>query len=147
MQIPAADSFPGFAGAVIFNPLTKKVLMHHRDAKAPINPNLWGFFGGKIEVGESPTEALIRELKEEIGLEVLGQTIKPLSEYVANFPERPTHRHTFIIRTQVDKDSLALTEGAGLDWFSVEEALKLDLTKHTRQDLEYFKMNFQAWNN
>lgn len=30
-------------------------------------PGLWGFFGGHIELGETPEIALVRELEEEIG--------------------------------------------------------------------------------
>lgn len=35
------------------------------------HPGLWEFPGGKLEPGESATDALIREIKEEVGLEVL----------------------------------------------------------------------------
>ena len=55
-----------------------RVLLAKRPAHKPM-PDLWEFPGGKIEDGETPEAAIIRELDEELGIDTKSTCLAPLS--------------------------------------------------------------------
>jgi 8-oxo-dGTP pyrophosphatase MutT (NUDIX family) len=60
------------AAALIFTP-DARYLMQHRDEKPGIFfPGWWGCFGGAVEPGESPADAIRRELAEELDFRPAG---------------------------------------------------------------------------
>ncbi len=55
-----------------------RVLIAERPAGKPM-AGLWEFPGGKVDAGERPEDALIRELKEELGIVVKEACLAPLT--------------------------------------------------------------------
>jgi len=55
-----------------------RVLLARRPAGKPL-AGLWEFPGGKVEPGETPEAALIRELDEELGIRIAGKCLAPLT--------------------------------------------------------------------
>ena len=47
-----------------------RVLLCHRHPDRRWYPNVWDVPGGHIDHGESPIDALVRELREELGIEI-----------------------------------------------------------------------------
>ncbi len=55
-----------------------RVLIARRPEGKPM-AGLWEFPGGKVDDGESPETALIRELAEELGIDVTASCLAPLT--------------------------------------------------------------------
>lgn len=103
--------------------------------------NGWVIPGGRIEEGETEEEALKREIKEELGIEITN--IKKLSETwkepSADFFDSSTKFH--FITFSVEAKSTKITtnhEISNYDWFTVEEAIKLQLVDSTRSVVEQY---------
>ena len=57
-----------------------RILMSQRRADQSL-PLCWEFPGGKVEPGEPPAEALIREIREELGCEIAVRRLYDVVEY------------------------------------------------------------------
>lgn len=73
---PSRPLTPANAVAAIIHTEDGRYLLQRRDAIGTIfYPDHWGCFGGAIESGESPSDALRRELQEELALDLNGQPV------------------------------------------------------------------------
>jgi 8-oxo-dGTP diphosphatase len=63
-----------------------RILIAKRPAGRPL-AGLWEFPGGKAEPAESPEHALIRELAEELGIDIAAADLSPLSFASHAYPD------------------------------------------------------------
>ena len=63
-----------------------RVLIAQRPEGKPM-AGLWEFPGGKVEAGEKPEDALIRELEEELGIVIKEACLAPLTFASHTYPD------------------------------------------------------------
>ena len=101
-------------------------LMHRRPAHKH-HGGLWEFPGGKVETGENPRDALVREIEEELGLALAADSLHP-----AGFAEEfdvPQGRSAIVImlyKSAWDGRPVAALEGGEVAWYTPAEVGALD---------------------
>jgi 8-oxo-dGTP diphosphatase len=95
-----------------------RVLLAKRPPGKPL-AGLWEFPGGKIEPGETPEAALIRELKEELDIEITGKCLAPLSFTSHTYPEFHLLMPLYVCR-RWDGD-IAPQQGQQLAWVRAQK--------------------------
>jgi len=87
-------------------------------------PGKWEFPGGKLEVNELPEEALIREIKEELNVEIKIIEALPIAEH-AYVPEKIIQLIPYRCAI-VGNETPRATEHSELRWMKKDELLQLD---------------------
>ena len=98
--------------------LTKRLAHAHQGGK-------WEFPGGKVEPGESVAQALARELKEEVAIEVL--TCSPLLTINHDYLDKSVCLEVFIVDNYLGEPTAQ--EGQEQGWFCLDDFKNLTFPK------------------
>ena len=112
----------------------KKILLQHRSEDAKRLPGYWAFFGGGIEEGEIPEEAVKREAMEELNYELEGPKLIMTQKFT--WKEDQNTKYVFVEEYDQDK-KITLGEGQGLKWYCFSELDKLKIVDHDMEVLKY----------
>lgn len=117
------------------------VLLQHRDKRNRWNQDSWSEFGGQIEEGETPEEAVKRELGEELGIKITG--LKFFKKY--NFERTKGIYEQFVFTAPINHSIQTLKkqqkEGDDLAFFTAEEIENLKTADYTKRILKnYFRL-------
>jgi 8-oxo-dGTP diphosphatase len=113
--------------------LTKRLKEAHQGGK-------WEFPGGKVESGETVAQALSRELKEEVAIDILS--CQPLMKIEHTYPgkegcdkgSKTVCLDIFIVDNFTGEPSAQ--EGQGQGWFELSEFEKLDFPEANKAIIE-----------
>jgi 8-oxo-dGTP diphosphatase len=109
-----------FSAAILIK--GEKILLGKRSRTREFYPNVWDFIGGHCEENESFVDAMLREIKEELG--VVPTEFQPFL-IVDKSPQFVMQIFT-VKQWFGEIENLQPLENEEISWFSIAEALKLD---------------------
>ncbi|MGV8162122.1 MAG: NUDIX domain-containing protein [Candidatus Nanoarchaeia archaeon] len=123
-----------YGSKIILTNKENKVLLQLR-SKNQSNAGSWALFGGHIDGLETPKEALIREIKEEINYSLTDY--KLIKETMVENFGKVYWFHGVI---DANLSELTLNEGDDFNFFTYDEILKLKIAPESKKRLiEYFE--------
>jgi 8-oxo-dGTP diphosphatase len=120
------------AFAIIYDDRGRVLMCHRRDM------DLWNLPGGGLESGELPTEAVLREVKEETGLEVVVDSL------VGVYGKADKDELVFAFLCSVTGGELsATTEASECRYFEIEQIPLNTVPKHVERIQDSLKFSGQ----
>lgn len=110
-------------GVIIINE-KNEILLQKRSRFKRANPSKWSIRGGKVDLGETPLDAGVRETFEEIGILLNKEELKFLSMDT----NEKAHFTVYYVRKNVDVNECKLQEEEleEVRYFKIEELKDLD---------------------
>ena len=130
------------AGIIITD--SKILCFQKGKAKYPYLSFKYEFPGGKIEPGETPKQTIIRELKEELSIDISKNKIEFLCETTTDYPDFSVKLHSFLI--WADNVNYTLSEHQQAIWSEIDNLEKLDWAKADVEIVEIVKKHLSDHN-
>ena len=105
----------------------KKILVQKRSKYKKLEPNVWAMTGGSVIYGETPTQTIVREAKEELGIDLIPEELKQITE----FKTQNVWVKTFILKQNLDISQMIFSEDEVADakwltWNEIDDLVKDD---------------------
>ncbi len=124
-----------------------KILLQDRSNIAKLGVTIaWGWFGGEIEGNETPLEAVIREVEEELTIKLNPKDLVHIGNYKDQiFTDLAMISDIYLWEMgDVTVDDLVLKEGLAMKFFDLDEAKKLLSFEGSKKAIETIKKKLKV---
>lgn len=117
-----------------------EVLLQKRTENKRRNPNKWAKTGGQVDSGENAEDAIFREVKEELGIEIPKEQIKIIEIRKSDDKnKRFAYNFIFVVNYKKEEYILQKEEVSEVKYFTIED---MEIAKKNN-DINY---TFCNWN-
>lgn len=119
-----------------------ELLLQQRLSSAHKFPNMWTNTGGAVQAGETSIEGAIRELKEELGIEIKKEEL----EFIASYKRPRDYADVWLLIKNIDINDITIAEDEVQDvkWVTIKEFEKmLDNNQAVKSSYDYYKLYFE----
>ncbi len=106
----------------------KEILLQKRSANKRFNPNKWGLCAGHVDAYETLEEAALREIKEEVGLDVSIEELIPYGEKEVTIKDSNSHiTYFYYVKCNKKEDEFIIQEEelSKVKWFNIDEIIMM----------------------
>lgn len=106
----------------------KQVLLQKRSANKRFNPNKWALCAGHVDANESLETAALREIKEEVGLDISIDNLQSFAEREFTISDSNSHI-TYFYYTKSNKEEsdfiIQKEELSEVKWFDIDTIIDM----------------------
>lgn len=106
----------------------RQILLQKRSANKRFNPNKWGLCAGHVDANESLESAALREIKEEVGLDVTVKDLHSIGEREFTLGDENSHiTYFYYIKCDKSESDFVIQEEelSEVRWFNIEKVIQM----------------------
>ena len=110
----------------------KQVLLQKRSANKRFHPNKWALCAGHVDAGESLESAALREIKEEVGIDLSTNDLKPFAERKLAIRDSNSHiTYFYYTKSNLNESDFIIQkeELSEVKWFDIDNVIDMIKSK------------------
>lgn len=110
----------------------KQILLQKRSANKRFDPNKWALCAGHVDAGESLESAALRELSEEVGINISINDLKPFAEREFSIKDSNSQiTYFYYVKSNLNENDFVIQkeELSEVKWFGLDEVIDMIKSK------------------
>ena len=125
----------------------KEILLQKRSMTKKFSPGKWGLCAGHVSYDETLEDAALREIKEEVGLDIGLSDLKPIGDrifVIGATNSHITYHYYVMVDKELDEFIIQKEELSEVKWFNIDDVIDMIKSKDNSITLKENRLDLLA---